>query len=78
MLPVSKKWEKYFLINYIPFLYLIIFIFLFPEMVWYVSNDNADWSEKNKVLHIIIFLLNLGGLQILTQNSKKELHPVKV
>lgn len=63
MLPVSKECEKYFLIHYIPFLFLIIFLFLFPETFQYISNDSGDRSEENKMLHIIIFLLNLADLQ---------------
>lgn len=71
MLPVSKKCEKYFLINYTPFLYLIIFLFLFPETSFqYISNDNGARNEENKMLHIIIFLLNLAGLPTSTQPKR--------
>lgn len=71
VLPVSKRCEKYFPINYIPFLYLIIFLFLFPETSFqYISNDNGTRNEENKMLHITVFLLNLAGLQTNTHPKR--------
>lgn len=62
MLPISKKHEESFLINYIAFLRVILFLFLYPEtLLQCISNDSGARNKQCKMLHVIIFLLNAAG-----------------
>lgn len=60
MLCISKKHAGSFLINYIAFLYVILF--LYPEILLQcVSKDTGARNKQYKILHVIIFLLNVAG-----------------